>query len=230
MGTILASAIVDKAEIILRDSTNVQWTAAELLGWLNDGQRDVVVVKPDANALTATVLLAAGTRQTLGSGSTAGAIMLLKVIRNMGTTGTTAGNATRLVAGETLDAQRPGWHGDSPSATVKNVIFDPRSPKQFYVYPPGTGTGYVELLYSAVPTAVASLATAISLDDTYANALLDYILYRAYMSPYVGNLERSTAHFAAFQASLGVGAQNIAQNSPNLEQVPFNPAIPGAAK
>lgn len=230
MGTILASAIVDKAEILLRDSTNVQWTAAELLGWLNDGQREIVVVRPDANALTKTVQLVAGTRQTLGSGATSDAVMLLRVVRNMGTTGTTPGNAIRVVPWDILDTNRPGWHSDTQTAAVQNIVYDPRNSKQFYVYPPNTGAGYVEMMYSAVPTAVASLATAITLDDVYANALLDYILYRAYSTPYVGNATAAAAHLGAFQASLGAGGSNVLTNSPNLEQVPMNPSVPGAAK
>jgi hypothetical protein len=232
MPTILASAIVDKAEVILQDTTNVRWTADELLGWLNDAQREIALIKPDASVKTVAVQLVAGTKQTLGSGTTGDAIMLLKVIRNMGTSGTTAGNAIRVVSGEILDAQRPAWHTETPVAAAVHFVYDPRNPKQFYVYPPNTGTGYVEVMYAASPTNVATLASTISVDDVFSNAILDYVLYRAYSKDveYAGNADRAVKHFMAFQASLGVNSANIAANNSNLEQLPFNPNVPGAAR
>jgi hypothetical protein len=230
MGSILASAIVDKAEIVLQDTTNVHWAASEHLGWLNDGQREIALAKPDACVVTKSVQLATGTRQTIGSGTTTDAVMLLKVVRNMGTDGTTAGAAVRIIPGELLDAYRPSWHVDSAVSAVTNAVFDPRAPKQFYVYPPSNGTGYVELMYSAIPATVASLAAAITVDDIWANALMDYILYRAYSKPYVADPARAMAYYTAFAQALGLNSQNIAANSPNLEEAPFNPAVPGAAK
>jgi hypothetical protein len=231
MPTILASAIIDKAEVILQDTTNVRWPANELLDWLNDAQREIVLAKPDAFVTTKAVQLAAGTKQNLGTGSTADAIMLLKVIRNMGAAGTTPGNAVRVVSGEILDAQRPGWHAETSSATVSHVVYDPRAPKQFYVYPPNTGT-FVEIMYSASPTSVAALGNTITVDDIFANAILDYILYRAYSKDveYAGNAGRAVAHYQAFAASLGLNTANLAANNTNLEQASFNPNVPGAAK
>ena len=46
----------------------------------------------------------------------------------------------------------------------------------------------------------------ISLDDIYANALLDFILYRAYSkdAEFAANAVRSNAHLTAFGSSLGV--------------------------
>jgi hypothetical protein len=232
MPTILASAIVDKAEIILQDTTNVRWAADELLGWLNDGQRDIALIKPDASVKTVAVQLVTGTKQTLGSGTTGDAIMLLKVIRNMGTSGTTPGNAIRVVSGEILDAQRPAWHTETAVPTAVHFVYDPNNPKQFYVYPPNTGTGYVEVMYSATPASVATLASAITVDDVFANALLDYVLYRAYSKDveYTGNADRAVKHFMAFQASLGTNTANLATHNPNLEQLPLNPSVPGGAK
>ena len=36
MGTITAKYIIDKAAVQLIDITNIRWTRAELLGWIND--------------------------------------------------------------------------------------------------------------------------------------------------------------------------------------------------
>jgi hypothetical protein len=232
MPTILASAIIDKAEVILQDTTNVRWTADELLGWLNDAQREIALIKPDASVKTIAVLLSSGTKQTLGSGTTGDAIMLLKVIRNMGTTGSVPGNAIRVVSGEILDAQRPAWHTETSAAAAVHFIYDPRNPKQFYVYPPNTGTGWVEIMYSCSPANVAAVGNTITVDDVFSNAILDYILYRAYSKDveYAGNADRAVKHYMAFQNSLGANSSNLASHNTNLEQLPFNPNVPGAAK
>lgn len=232
MPTILASAILNKVAVILQDTTNLRWPSTELLDWLNDAQREIALIKPDASVSTKSILLSAGTKQNLGSGTTGDAIMLLKVIRNMGTSGTTAGNAIRAVSGEILDAQQPAWHTTTATTSVTHIIYDPRNPKQFYVYPPNTGTGYVEVMYSSTPATVASTSSTITVDDVFANAMVDYILYRAYSKDveYAGNAERALKHYQAFANSLGANSNNIVQTNTNLEQGPFNPNVPAAAK
>ena len=69
MGTILASAIVDKAEIILLDDTNVRWASTELLAYLNEGQRAIVLLKPDTNVTTDSYPLVEGTKQSIPDGT-----------------------------------------------------------------------------------------------------------------------------------------------------------------
>lgn len=196
MGTILASAIIDKAETILQDTTNIRWPALELLGWLNDGQREVASIYPDLTATIGNITLVVGTRQTLP----ANAIALLKVIRNMGTSGTTPGNAIRKVPQELLDAGVPAWHTGTAVTALQHYIYDPRAPRTFYVYPPSIVANQVEALYSVSPPDLASLAIAIGIDDIYQNALIDYVLYRAYSKDMetVGNTDRAIAHRGAF--------------------------------
>ena len=94
MGTIVASAILSDARIILNDNAAVRWANSELFNWLEDGQREVAVIRPDVCAITSSVQLAAGTKQTIPSGGT----RIFKVVRNMGTTpGTTPGAVVRPI-------------------------------------------------------------------------------------------------------------------------------------
>jgi len=81
MGTVTAKTIIDKAAIQLIDLTNIRWTRAELLSWLNDGMRQIVLIQPSASTTTVSKLLVAGTRQTLPVDGW----LLLSVYRNMGT-------------------------------------------------------------------------------------------------------------------------------------------------
>jgi hypothetical protein len=227
MPTVTAQQIVDRAEKLIQDETNVRWPEAELLGWLNDGQREIVLAKPDAYTKNQALQLAAGTKQALPTDG----LMLLDVVRNMGTDGTTAGAAIRVVSREVMDAQNPNWHTDTASATVKHYVFDPRDPKRFYVWPKSAGTNYVEIMYAAIPADVLIGAT-ITLDDIFMGALIDYILYRAYSkdTEYAGNVNRAGTHYQAFANALGLKSAAQMASNPNLTHVPFNPLVPGAAK
>jgi hypothetical protein len=219
MATITGKNIVDRAAIILQDTTGVRWPQTdELLLWLNDGQREVVLRKPESCATNAAVVLVAGTKQSIP----ATGIQLIDIVRNMGTTGTTAGRACTRIDRQILDEQRPDWH-DAADADdeVLHWMFDPRDPKHFYVYPPQPSSdfGYVEIVYASAPTDVANLTDAtIGLDDVYAGALLDYVLYRAYskdadLTP--GAPQRAMAHYQNFITSLGAKIQVEQTTNPN---------------
>ncbi|QOJ19486.1 MAG: hypothetical protein HRU77_01500 [Gammaproteobacteria bacterium] len=175
--TITAQSIVDKAQIPLQDTTGVRWPDAELLGWLNDGQREIVVLKPNAFVINTTMKLAAGTKQGLPSN----AAQLIDIVRNMGESGSTPGRPIRITDQKIMDAQVPNWHQQTASAEVKHFMYSVLDPKHFYVYPPQptVNQNYVEIVYGAIPDD-AVLASVISLDDIYQNALLDYILFRAF--------------------------------------------------
>ena len=200
MGTITTAAIIGKAQTILQDVTGTRWNSTELLGWLNSGQREIILYKPHANAKAAVVKLTAGTRQALPSDG----VQLVDIIRNMGTNGTTPGRAIRQTARDTLDAALPTWHAATADAVVRHYIFNMLDPKAFYVYPPqpAVNQGYVEIVYGALP-ADATANGAISVDDIYENLLLDYVLYRAFSKETeFSDQSAANVHYAAFMAAL----------------------------
>lgn len=202
MPTVTAQNILDRAEIILQDTTNIRWPEAEELLWLSDGVREIVLARPDSYVQTAPVALAAGTRQTIP----AAGHMFIKATRNMGTGGTTPGRALRKVPMDLMDSQTPTWHTATASTTILHYMSDPRDPRAFYVYPPATAGTQVEITYAATPPAITSTSTVIPIDDIYANPLLDYVLYRAYSKDAsdIGNKDRAVAHRAAFENTLGL--------------------------
>lgn len=222
MGTITASTVISKAQIILQDTTGVRWPSdTELLGWLNDGQREVMVFKPNANVKNIAVQLVAGTKQSLPTDG----VQLIDVVRNMGTDGATAGRAIRIVMREILDAQLPEWHSATANATTKHYIYSVLDPKNYYVYPPqpSSSRGYVELIYGAVPTD-ATINGTIQIDDIYQNVLVDYILYRAYSkdTEYAADANRAAAHQQAYLASLTGKMKIEGAVNPNVT-APANP-------
>lgn len=220
----LASVILTRAVDIIQDATNVRWPEAELLRWLSDGQREVVIHKPEANVTNTSLQLAAGnTKQSLP----AAGLQLIDVVRNLGSNGTTPGRAVRLVAREVLDAQRPDWHTEAGASAVKHFVFDARDPRTFYVYPQPLSAFYLEVIYSVAPADLTAGSSVLTLSDIYANALLDYVLYRAYSkdAEYAGNANRAVAHYSAFANSIGIKTANDRSRGPSANS-PMNPNYP----
>lgn len=210
MGTITGQAIVDRARRILQDTTagGTRWLDAEMLDWINDAQREIVLLKPNSYSAVQDLNLVLGTKQTLP----AEGLLLLTVVRNVG------GKAVRRVDRNILDSENPDWHTAAGDAIVEHYIFDEDAPETFWVYPPQpVSTGSVEIIYSRSPTSLANLATAITLNDIYMNVILDYILYRAYSkdTDYAGNQTRAANHYNGFNNSLGVKSQAEVASSPN---------------
>lgn len=200
--------IIDKVEILLQDTTNVRWTAAELLAYLNDGVTEIVREKPEASVTTAAVQLSQGSKQSLPTGG----ILLIDVTRNMGTDGSTEGNSIRIIDRKLMDAHLPDWHtARYQRSYTDHFMFDDRNPKVYYVYPPSDGNGYVEISYSKNVTK-ATAGTNLGIADEFEPVVVDYILYRAYSkdSDYTPNAERAMQHLQAFL--YGIGSQEKAEN------------------
>ena len=227
MPTILGSEALDQAGIILQDTTNIRWPTAELLGWLNAGQREIVLRKPDAYTISEAVALTASeAKQSIP----AAGIQLIDIVRNMGTAGATPGRAVTRTERYILDSQRPDWNTETGSSTVKHYMFDERNPKVFYVYPPqpAVSPGYVETVYSAAPAALAAAANTLTLDDIYASVLLDYVLYRAYSkdSDIAPNApQRAVGHYQAFLRSLGDKEKAESSYDPNAPKLSETPGV-----
>lgn len=216
MATLTAQNLIDRVNDTLQDTTNVRWPTNELLRYLNDSQREIVLLRPDASVTTAAVSLTANeTKQTLPTSG----VRLLDVTRNMGTGGTTPGKAIRLISREVLDTQINDWHSSVGQTEVKHYMFDPRNPKVFYVYPRVhvSTAVWVELIYSSSPTDVATVNTTISLDDIYANAMIDFMLYRAYSkdAEYASNANYAQQHYQSFLTSLGLKGKTDDNVNPN---------------
>ena len=222
MATEKVVTLVSKAQTLLQDVTSVRWPVLELQGWLNDAYREVVNLRPDSNTQTGTYSCTSGPRQVL-TAQFPNALRLIEAIRNVAVTSDK--RAIRLIDRRVLDEQRRTWYAETPSVTLQHYMFDPRVPKEFLVYPPASDLAQLEVAYSSVPTAHAlteaqltnpATAEVIRIDDSFANALIDYVMYRAYSkdAEYAANANRAVAHFQAFQNALGVKGQTEAASQP----------------
>lgn len=199
--TVAVNDIISRVQTLIRDLTGVRWPQDELINWLNDGQREVILLQPKAGAKNTSMALVAGTKQSIPNDGT----QLLRVMRNTGVGGATPGRAITEVDREVLDTFTPDWHSDAATAVAKHYIFDPVDPTTFYVYPPADGSAQIEVVYASSPTVVTA-GQQISVPDIYANALMDYMLYRAYSkdSDSTANAERAQNAYNTFVQSLGL--------------------------
>ena len=221
---VTVQSVINKVQLVLQDTSGIRWTSDELVDWVNDAQREIVLLKPDSLATNETVTLATGTKQEIPSGGN----RLLGVVRNMSAASNgNGGRSIRIVDKEILDAQVPSWHdpastGDSAhGTTVKHYIYEEINPRNFYVYPGVDGNAFIEIIYSSNPAAVTALGN-LGLPDLYANAVMNYTIYMAYMkeAEYAGNQQRAQGHFQLFMTSVTGKGQIDAMTSPNLEARP----------
>ena len=228
-GTLTGTNLLDRIRDTLQDTTSVRWTEAELLRYINDAQREIVNFRPESSATTTNVQLVTGTKQTLPSGG----LRLIKITRNMSDAsgGATGKRAIRLVNVDILNTQEPDWHDGTISThgtTVKHYVFDDDDPRNYYVYPGVSGNAYVEIVYSAAPTDLSAASSTISIDDIYGNAIIDFVLYKAYLkdAEYAGNQQRASTHYQLFTASIGQGNQAQMLLDPNNDMVSNIGSVP----
>lgn len=217
---IAAQSVIRRVIDTLQDTTSVRWPVNELVRYLNDGQREVILNRPDAMVTNATLTCVAGSKQALPSGGA----KLIEVVRNAAAASTK--RAVRMINREILDAQTPNWHNLTGTLEALHFMYDPRDPRVFYVYPPALTTTELDIVYSAYPTditepadgaAYTAVSGNISVPDIFGNVLQDYILYRAYSkdSEYAGNAQRSQNHYTAFANALGLEVQATVGVAPN---------------
>lgn len=201
-----AQYVIKTAITALQDYDNVRWTVPDLVEYLNDGQRQLAIDRPDALQTTATVALVAGARQAIPADGT----KLIGITRNDSSWST---RAVREINMNVLDAQFPQWFNTTATYEVRHYMYDERSPLMFHVYPPALAGCKVQMIYAQNPTdipvpAAGSAYTAVTgnlaVIDIFANPLRDYVMYRAFAkdSEFAGNLALATAYKAAYDSAV----------------------------
>jgi len=210
MATTKVVDVLDRASIILQDNSKVRYQNSELLKFFNDAQKEVVLHRPDANMNNTAVDCVAGSKQSLPTDG----LRLIDVVQNTG------GRAVTQISRQVLDETLPDWH-TATGSTVLHFVYDAADPKNYYVYPQATANTDLDIIYSSAPADIAIAdfetdTTTITLDDIYANCILDYILYRLYQkdSEYAGNPQRSMMHYQSFANALGIKTQADSATTP----------------
>ena len=216
--TTVQTLLSQRVKITLQElsENGTRWSNSELINWLNEAYQQVVSLRPDASSANESVDLESGTKQTIP----ATGLRLLSLVRN-----TAAASSKRVItttSRSALDSTRPGWHGEEETVNVEQFIFDDMDPRTFYVYPPAAIGAEVEIIYSQVPSPhdvdyANSKTDPLKLPDSYAPAIADWIMYRAFSkdAEHSANQARATGHYNAFMSAMGNKAQTDAATSPN---------------
>lgn len=213
-----AATVMKRASTILQDQGAVRWPAVELCDYLNDGTAAIAEMKPNACTISKQIDLALGTKQTLEETDT----ILADVVASVDASGDK--RSVSLIGRSILDRQIPGWQQSSVlpfSQIVSHVIYDIKDPRTFYVAPGNTGDGKLDVVVGQVPAKIAYPSSALDIDayttvvplpDIYQNALVNYVLYKAFSkdSGDPGAAQRATAHYELFSSAIGAYAASEA--------------------
>lgn len=204
----LARELTERIARDLGDEEGVLYSASRLLGYLDEAQRTLVMLRPDANAEVAAVELQANsTRQTIPEG----ACRFLGLTRNMGSDGVTPGYAIMLVERSALDAANSAWHTRAGAAVVDNYAFNSDTPDTYYVSPPPAPGVHAEMEYAATPATLASSDDPVSLSSVWFGPLREYVMYLAYSENATDESQRQRAEWHLQKFYLLLGEENKAK-------------------
>jgi hypothetical protein len=201
--TITAQSVIKDAQVLLKDTAGIRWTAAELVDALNAAQREIATLRPDLMATSAAYALAAGARQAVPANCS----KLMDIPRN------TTGPAIRQVQREDLDAINRDWYTLPGATVIKHFTHDAKQPNVFWVYPPAASGVNVDIEYAALPADIPAPGAAsftgvtgnLGVADVFANAAMHFVLSRAYAKDAQagGNAVLSAEHERKFRAAMG---------------------------
>ena len=210
MGTLLVSAlIVNYRRILLDPSPGVTWFDPALLAMVNQAERAICAVKPEAYTIKGSIPMVAGTHQTIPAQGTA----ILDIYENA-----VGKRRVSQVNRALLDASNRFWPDATTEVPVQHWTADPRDPTRFEVTPPNDGTGAVIALYGTTPTPIAGVGNAINLPDIYEMPIQAFVLAKAYAENTVRqDLTKSGYYEQDWKSLLGLRTQSqigVAQKSP----------------
>lgn len=192
---------------------------SDWLGFLNDALLQLVLVRPDANAVVDRMLLRGGTQQQLPDGY----IRLLDINRNLGATGIDVGYVVKVTTKDAIDNSDPNWHNATPVGYIDNYIYDERTPQIFYVSPPVASDSFVfvEASFSKQHDEVTKTDQTLEVLDIFKDPLTSWVLKLAFEvdTDSVNNMAKAQDYERRFYSALGQELQAEALNSPNQRLV-----------
>jgi hypothetical protein len=176
-----ASTVIAQIRLTMNDPAspptggNPAFADSELLSYVDEAQKIVCQIKPDAYTVFETIPLAAGAMQALPIAGNSGSLPVGTQVIDIYSNGAD-GSTVQMIDRESLDHKGLsvpyGWQATAgEQALVRRWFYDERIPKQFMVSPANNGSGTLNCQYAAVPPALTSDATDLVVDDTYLAAL-----------------------------------------------------------
>lgn len=207
--TITAKSIVESVQRAGNDYAGDRIPASDIIPHINQAQRIIQILRPDATAAILTHALVAGARQSLP----ATAATFIGLLANSG------GDKRHISKTEMdlLDACTGSWRSDAQSGVIVHFLYEPRSPRTFWVYPPAVAGTEVELEASLYPVdllppsgdgkAASTAIGNISLNDEFEQALICLTLHLVMRTDLEGVLNLNLSQGYLMQASSLLGVQ-----------------------
>lgn len=191
--------VIGRCSTQLNDALKIRYEDSKLLDYFNDSLRAMITVRADVGASVEDVPCVAGSQQQLPDG----AIRLLDVTRVKG------GRAVTPIPKEVLDSYDPDWH--MRSGSPQRYVYDEQTPKVFWLCPAPLTETVIEAKVSRIPPAIAitELDDAVPVDELYVNAIIEWILFRAFSEDAEGgaNLQIAAQHLQIFNDQMGIKTQ-----------------------
>lgn len=203
-----AKDVIDRARIILQDAGADYWQQDELPKWLTDGRMEAYSLRPSLYQTEVILNLVDGAKQLVPGGSK----KLFDVIRNVSHP---RQRRITLAVDDELSRSRPAWRSGTKAAEIIHYLYSDLRGDQFETYPPARAGTKVEISYAALPIPITTYnsTTELSQEGELAPALVDYVLYRAFLKEadtVPAFHARAAQHYAAFRMVL-TGEQPVAQ-------------------
>ena len=200
--TLTGEALLESIGLILHDVEGEVWDDDLKASFVNEAISLIVLLRPDATAVTETFALTADTpKQSI---PTTG-IRFLDVIRNID------GRPVRKIVREQLNDSIPSWTTTETSTAIEHFMFDEENPETFWVYPVPTSALEVELVYSNAPTEFDVDSTSIGISEIYIAPVKNYALYRCLdMQTQGADGGKAAGYLNSFYTALGQKLQSDA--------------------
>lgn len=158
------------------DESAVQVTDADIVRWVNDGQRKICLENEGMLQSSTTTSIVAN-QQTY---SLPADLLVLRSLQYK-RTGDTSFYKLRYLSMQEFDEWIDGWNGTTYNSNDSTVYTVYAGEIILFPIPEQSGTNNLKIYYSAQPTDVANDNDNPSLPVIYHNALVDYCLSQAYM-------------------------------------------------
>jgi hypothetical protein len=165
--------VITGARWILNDTDTVapRQTDPELLGYVNDGLREMVALQPMIFSTIGDMICDAESCEQAVTFDDAAALIEILCIHN--------GAALTPFDLMAMSAFNPGWRSDASGPARQWTRFA-NDALRFYIYPKAPDTLQIlDVRYARVPTAYALTDTITDIPITLQPALIDYVVYRS---------------------------------------------------
>lgn len=188
--------VITAARVLINDDNALmpeRFSDATMLGFVNQAVKRAAVVRPDLFVVNTNITPTAGqVDQELPATVT----RLMEIHRVVG------GGAVGEVEKEIMDRSYPNWPLETADEPV-NWMRHPRTPRNYFLYPPPVSGTQLSVEYIEVPADYA-LGDTIGLADSYKSALVDCVVFLAEV---VDNehveTQRAKSFYDSFMQALG---------------------------